>query len=311
MKQLILTLLFLFFLFACEEEETPLTPIKTITNSKDTNSVLASVNLESDYRYQIFYSSENKTTVSQNLKSDWNLSLSDKGEIWINTSSSASIAKSTKSFDETTSTSGLTFNFEHPSHNKTPLLSEEGTTYVLQLGYDLKGAALGYKKVTFKNKERKKEITYANLDGTNTQTVSLNVGEELSFEKGPIDIIPNNSEWDLLFGQYIHIFPVDGPYLVTGVLLNKNKWTCAKTTNIEFSSISLNTAKTLSYTNNADAIGYTWKAFSFDTQTYTVDDETTYILKNASNEYYKLRFLDFYSKKGEKGNPRFEFQFMD
>ena len=44
---------------------------------------------------------------------------------------------------------------------------------------------------------KKNGFAVTNLDGTNTQTVTLNAGEELSFEKGPIEIIPNNNEWDL------------------------------------------------------------------------------------------------------------------
>ena len=40
---------------------------------------------------------------------------------------------------------------------------------------------------------------------------------------------------------------------------------------------------------------------------YTVNSNITYIVKDTDGNYYKLRFLDFYNNKGDKGYPKFEF----
>ena len=62
------------------------------------------------------------------------------------------------------------------------------------------------------------------------------------------------------------------------------------------------------FSNKKNIIGYNWKYFDFDTQTYTVKTYITYVIRNNSNEYYKMRFIDFYNEVGEKGFPKIEIQ---
>ena len=57
-----------------------------------------------------------------------------------------------------------------------------------------------------------------------------------------------------------------------------------------------------------NAIGYDWKSHAFGAAgNYTVNSNITYIVKDTDGNYYKLRFLDFYNNKGDKGYPKFEF----
>jgi len=120
-----------------------------------------------------------------------------------------------------------------------------------------------------------------------------------------VNIEPQLTNWNLLFSSYTHIFSENTPYLVTGVLINSQLVSVACDTTSLFDEISINSAQSFSYNNCEDIIGYNWKTFDFESNSYTIDQTKTYILKN-DNKYFKLRFLDFYNEFGEKGYPQFE-----
>ena len=73
-------------------------------------------------------------------------------------------------------------------------------------------------------------------------------------------------------------------------------------------SVTLDDTLQFPFSSARDAIGYTWKYYSFDTGSYTVDPSLVYIVQDAEGYFYKLRFVDFYSEQGEVGCPRFEVQ---
>ena len=53
-----------------------------------------------------------------------------------------------------------------------------------------------------------------------------------------------------------------------------------------------------------DAIGYNWKEYNFESQNYTVNTDLNYIIKDVSNRYFKLHFIDFYNEF-RRSFPRF------
>ena len=132
-----------------------------------------------------------------------------------------------------------------------------------------------------------------------------------SFESNMISSLePNKEDWDLLFTQYTHLFPnnISTPaYLVTGVLLNSSYEAQAAIDTINsFQEISFSNITDYSFSKNQDIIGYNWKEYSFDNQSYTTNSNIHYIIKTHDNRYFKLRFIDFYNSIGEKGHPTFE-----
>ncbi|MBI3235467.1 MAG: hypothetical protein HYZ42_15755, partial [Bacteroidetes bacterium] len=75
-----------------------------------------------------------------------------------------------------------------------------------------------------------------------------------------------------------------------------------------YENINLSHAKSLTYYNEQDVIGYNWKTYDAASGKYTTRKHVNYIIKSKNGLYYKLRFIDFYNNKGEKGYPKFEFQ---
>lgn len=138
----------------------------------------------------------------------------------------------------------------------------------------------------------------------------------LSFENNQlVEFEPNIKDWDLYFTPYFGWYEtleegVYSPYSLTGVMINNEGGVRVAQVfdeNIEFEDIDLNMAKGLNYTDWKGAIGSTWKKIpSIENPVYHMDTAKKYILKLADGNYYKLRFLDFYNDKGEKGYTSFE-----
>ena len=126
---------------------------------------------------------------------------------------------------------------------------------------------------------------------------------------------PDKDKWDFVFARYTHLFPgilPNGalfPYNVTGVLSSKNNVAIARDSLLNFGDIKGTMINNYTYSTDANAIGFDWKSHSFSAAgTYTVNSKLTYIIRDTDGYYYKLRFLDFYNAKGEKGYPKFEYE---
>ena len=57
---------------------------------------------------------------------------------------------------------------------------------------------------------------------------------------------------------------------------------------------------------NQTVIGSSWR----NVFTGTIIANTYYVLKDANNNYYKIRFLDLVNDSGERGYPRFEYKLL-
>lgn len=125
---------------------------------------------------------------------------------------------------------------------------------------------------------------------------------------------PDKNTWDLVFTRYKHIFygilPGNEPfpYRVTGVLSSPNNVIIARDSMDNFNQINASSIAQFTFSDDLNVIGYDWKSHAFGAAgNYTVNSKITYIIMDTKGDYYKLRFLDFYDTKGEKGYPKFEF----
>ena len=313
MKKLLLILLIVTIFCGCEKEEEPFTP--KVQQPQDTTQkvgeiVIRSVDLTSNYKYQIFYSLETNSPTSTNLKTDWDIRYREDGTVITNTSTASSVATSNADFVSLTSTNNLTFDYDRPGQSKDSLMiSNPSLTYIINRGFDTDAKPRGYIKFHYSISNEVLSITVNSLDNSKSRSYQLTKGNDLSFDNGVVNIFPNDNNWDLLFTQYIHLFSPTSPYTVTGALLNTNKWSATTFSSKDFYDITLSDVTLLTYNNLANTIGYDWKTYSFETSSYTTDDTKVFILKNRNGNFYKLRFLDFHSSTtGEKGSPKFEYQ---
>ena len=312
------------FLFSCEKEEIPIE-----INYPEIFST--QISLMPDYRNQVFYNVSSDLIVSQNIKTDWDVCFENSSEgfhIMINSSSFSSIA----SLDNIGFTNlisinpnSLTWRWDHPNGDLDSLAIGdyrlEDKIYVLDRGYNIDGS---FRSPRFKKfiidtvTDMYYTIRYANID--NSDMVVKQIDKDYttnmirySFESNMMSSLePRKEDWDLLFTQYTHLFQdnISTPaYLVTGVLLNSSYGTQAAIDTINsFQDISFLQINDYVFSSRKDIIGYQWKEYSFDNQSYTTNSKINYIIKTSENRYFKLHFIDFYNSKGEKGYPTFEVQ---
>lgn len=126
-----------------------------------------------------------------------------------------------------------------------------------------------------------------------------------------INMEPPKTDWDIVFTRYRYVFYNTTPYTpyqVSGVLLNPNGIYAGADSTMNFDDIDYQKALTIPLVNTRDVIGYDWKYYSFSSQSYLVQSNKNYIIRDEKGYYWKLRFLDFYNNNGEKGYPKFEYQ---
>ena len=306
-------------LLACEQNELPITP-HPMGEIKSTQ-----INMQSDYRNQLFYNLENNLVITENLKTEWDLAFESSEEGWHIILNSSRFSKASEltntNFNEIISISSLSWIWEQPeginSGNAIGDYRGKQSLYIIDRGFNLDGNPAGFKKLMIDSvTEEFYYIKYSNLDNTNNHILQIKKDnttnfQHLSFESNNIvNIEPNKNDWDLMFTQYTHLYndPLLPPsYLVTGVLTNYlNNVSIAKDTTNKFEDINYSMLQLYSFSNNQNEIGYDWKTYTGNG--YSINTEMVYIVKDVSNRFFKLRFIDFYNSDGEKGYPKFEFQ---
>ncbi len=145
------------------------------------------------------------------------------------------------------------------------------------------------------------KFRYANLDGSDEKTVSINKADHagkllayFSFTTGTTANVEPATGFDLFYCRYITKLFDPGTmteidYNVTGILHNRNV-TVAKAMNINPATVQYSSYKD-SFQTKLDVIGHDWKAFSG--VAWSVDDKRVYFVRTANQHVWKLHFIDF------------------
>ncbi len=335
----ILPLLVLFMLFtACEQEELALpapansqqTVLVTDSSSNDLliargQSVINTLNMGSDYARQLWFDLGTNSIQATNDRLSWDLAFSsntNQSYVYLNTANVASAARSTETnFAALTSDAGLSYAYDVSSGNADSLaIGDEWDTnviWVVDRGFSPNGSRLGKWKVKLlSNTTNSYTFEFGSLQDTQARRVTFSKSPfkaRIAFslaDAKTVEVEPNKNEFDLCFTQYTHLFyePNLTPYSVNGVLLNPYRTEALEVKGRNYEGIDLAYAENQFFSNQIDLIGYDWKSFDFGTNTYQIDQSRVYLIKDATSNYYKLRFLDFYDDNGVKGATSFEFQ---
>jgi len=313
----------LLFMSSCLPKELP------VPKHDAGNVLTASVSMEADYRWQVFYSLRSNTEVSRNLKTAWDLGFeasTDGYHIVLNTSKSMFAMNTGKQdFDQVgmkdTTGFGLHKQWDTPSGNLDSTAIGDWRAahdvYIVTRGYNEKGQALGFVKLQLlASDDSGYTIRCGVLDGSSAdKTITITKDAHynfvfLSFDNGIVQVAiePPKTAWDIEFTQYTHIYTDLGnmPYTVTGCLLNRYETAGVYDSTVSFDAINYDKAMTYTYTTAVNVIGFEWK--TFNGTTYAVDMSHCYVVHAQNDLYYKLHFIDFYDANGIKGAPKWEFQ---
>ncbi|MHC1706580.1 MAG: HmuY family protein [Bacteroidales bacterium] len=332
MKKILLPALLISMLTlqSCFKDDDRVTPHDSGDLQVDT------IGMAQDYRNQVYFDLSDAHVAATNLKSSWDIGFdctADGYHIILNTSNFMKVSDAgVLPFPAVLDTAGRKWYFDKSDGNPDSnaigkwfniqgddTLSNQHV-YILDRGMDEQGEPLGFRQIIFDS--LKNNVYYfrvAFLDGGNPTSYSVPKDPDrnhvfFSFKFGGViqNFEPPKNEYDLLFTQYTTtLFTNAGdpyPYLVTGVLLNRNGVMAIRDTLHTFETVTLDQAMTLTLSPALDIIGYDWKYYNFDAGSYTVYSDMLYIVKDTDGYYYKLRFIGFYNALGEKGYPVMEFQ---
>lgn len=315
----IVALLSVLTFVACEPEEQPIPAVH-----KPGDLVTQSINLETDYRYQKFYSLEDTAVVSENLKTIWDLGFESGSQGWrvkLNIANAMQAAKVSEGLTEKSNVSNVEWWWDEPTGNWDSTAIGDWKTYdgvyLIDRGYNPNGTHRGYVKLKMlSNDEQTFSFKWSANSSEDVNEVTINKQEGVNLtcfsftDNQVVQVEPEQNSWDLVFTQYLHIFrDEDEPqiYLVTGVLGNLHTTEFALDTAASFENIDLAYAEGLEYSKDMKTIGYHWKDYNYDAGSFIILYHKNYLIKRG-NDYYKMKFIDFYNDQGEKGNPTFELQ---
>ncbi|MCC6180672.1 MAG: HmuY family protein [Bacteroidia bacterium] len=305
-------------LCSCEKEELP---VKAYNRG---NVTTMTVDMGSNYKYQLYYSLNNNKIVSSNLKTDWDIAFASVGcRIVLNTSKSMCVYKTNSiNFNTVSDTLGFSKNckYDVPSGDIDSTafgqISDNSFVYIIFRGYNENGTALGYLKLQITSiTDNDYSIIYSDLNGANSNTATIIKNTQKNFvqysfnKNSSVEIEPDKIDYDLIFTQYTHIFynPFE-PYLVSGVLQNCSAVRSALIVDKDFSAISISDTARVPLSKKINTIGYSWKSYNYTSSSYVIYPNMVYIIQDVKGFYYKLHFTSFYNTQGQKGSPTFEFQ---
>lgn len=316
----------ILLLSSCFKEDKPVDykPLTGITNTAATKS---------DYSMQVYYDMETNSFVGQNHRENWDLAFSNvaagdwdakinsakKMRVYItqdtdiSLASTAPAAESDWRYDDYELAEGIAMDIRAGSANRDKV-------HILDLGVTTLGAPIGYKKIKMLSSGSDSyRFEVAELNGSGVKTFSVQKNSDynfmfFSFKDGGkfVTIEPMRNTFDLIFTQYTDRAYYDNGidfewYSVNGILFNAygNLEAAVDSGNIDFDQVTSATLASYTFDPHLNAMGYNWKKFNFDTQTYEVEPYV-YMVRDRKGEYYKMRFLSFVNAQGEKGYPTFE-----
>ena len=171
----------------------------------------------------------------------------------------------------------------------------EGTTvYVIKLRDD------SWKKLMINSfSQGVYNMTYADLDGANEQTVEIDIKQYndshlILFSMAQNAVVQNTpKKWDLFFGRYVSLQNLTGTptqYNVAGVLSAPGVQV-AQANTLDVDEVKYDEYKD-SLSSVIDEIGSDWKFFDFN-DGWIINEEVAYFVKTADNDVYKLVPIEF------------------
>lgn len=311
----------LIALGSCIKGETP------VPRHPSGNVIVAAADMDPTYKYQVYYNLKERRVVGVNLKTIWDIGFETAPDGWrvtLNTAKSM-FALRVAASDFVAVSAADTAGFAVKKQWDSPTGASDSTaigdwrtdkpTYLIDRGYDEMGRPQGFMKMQLLAADKAGyRIRFADLNSAGDTTITVTKDTVynrvfLSFaSRAQVAVEPPKTDWDIVFTQYTHIFYNEQPptpYLVTGCLLNSYN-TAAIADTSAFDAIDWAAANRLPLSVQADAIGYNWK--TYNGVSYVVNSGITYLVRDARNLWYKLRFTGFYNNAGQKGCPQWEYK---
>ena len=178
------------------------------------------------------------------------------------------------------------------------------------------GESRGWKKIRILRDGNGYILQYADLDATTYNEISISKDADFNFSffsfktNKIVNVEPPKLQWDISFTVFTNILAQAGSYGFSDFSLHNRKGGVTSYSLVDntisyknFTAINVN--ETL-FQESQIVIGSSWRNV-FDG---TANSNIYYVLKDANNNYFKIRFLDLTNENGERGFPRFEYTLL-
>jgi len=194
----------------------------------------------------------------------------------------------------------------------------------------LDGNARGWKKIRITRSGNDYKVQYADLNATTHQTVTILKDASYNFvylnltsgQKASVQ--PKKANWDLSFTGFTNYYGQPGSQItyyfadfITSNMMGGTKVYLVESTSetldsdyAAFSITSVDDSKFATSASDQRVIGDTWRNGGGPSSGPSIKDDRFYVIKDAQNNVYKLRFLALTNDAGVRGYPVFEYELV-
>jgi len=218
---------------------------------------------------------------------------------------------------------------------------QDNKVYLVNMGYSvgtstpavgsvaLDGEARGWKKIRITRSGNDYVLHYADLDATTHQMVTISKDTDFNFvfvnlnSGQKVNVQPQKDKWDLCFTGFTNYFPTENIeityYFADFITTNLHGTTRAyemvisDDQPITYEQFTLENVVEANFTASATdqrKIGSNWRSGGGPTSGPSIKDDRFYVVKDAAQNLYKVRFLTLTNEAGERGYPVFEYELL-
>lgn len=185
------------------------------------------------------------------------------------------------------------------------------------VGVGTPAPARGWKKIRIiRNASGGYTLQHADIGATSFQEIQIAKDDQyffkyISFENGAVTVEPAKTKWDIAWTYFSNVTNFGSgevPYLFQDIIIQNRNVQIAKVLTATKAYAAFTEADLAAQTFNSSqvSIGSDWRAGGGPTSAPAVRTDRYYIIKDANNNYYKVRFTAL-TQNGERGYPALEF----
>ncbi len=209
------------------------------------------------------------------------------------------------------------------NENKVYLLnlgSEVGTEVPELGGIDIFDDSRGWKKIRVLKNGADYILQYADLNATTHEEITISKNDDYNFtffsfnSNSIINVEPEKDKWDLNFTVFTNEIPNYGSYIFSDfVVTNLKRDVVAyqvSTEDFSYEDFTYANVNSVDFENDQRAIGSQWRNGGGPGTLPSIKDDVFYILKDSSDNIYKIRFTALVDESGERGHSAFEYTLL-
>ncbi|MBP6456366.1 MAG: HmuY family protein [Chitinophagaceae bacterium] len=318
-KNIFFVAIAVIFLASCQKD-------KAVVLPNGINGNLVQLEMGSEYEYQFFVNLETKQTVYTSIINNWDLSFSSEANsssVFINGGKAMAVYQTDETdftkVNQSDTAGELKWNIDDLKTRTSVFGDCFGDAKLKDKIFIVKLKGVGkYRKIKFKSVSNfQYEILVGDINSTEPVLIKIEKDPAKNFSYFSFDLLkqvqniePDKTTWDIQFTRYGEKFIDNNKpllYVVTGVISNPYKTLAYKDSLNSYENINESFLNQITFNNSLTNIGHDWKFYDFNLNQFTIPQNYNYIVKDQKENYYRLRFLDFYNDKGVKGSPQFEY----